>query len=112
MAIQLQRLSIQTANDAAASSLKDISATPLALARIRLANAATLRVRRDARRARLRLNRYGRSALRLGSLQGRLDNSVYGFPEQCGEENTRFCRYAPAAIEIYLLLRQVASSLL
>jgi len=36
----LQRLSIQTANDAAASSLKDISATPLALTRIRLANAA------------------------------------------------------------------------
>jgi len=36
----LQQLSIQTGNDAAASSLKDISATPLALARICLANAA------------------------------------------------------------------------
>jgi len=36
----LQRLSIRTANDVATSSLKEISAMPLALARIRLANAA------------------------------------------------------------------------
>src|SRR6266571_7124672 len=35
-----------------------------------------------------------------------------GFSEECSEGNRRFCRCLPAAIKLYILLRQITSNLL